>query len=303
MIQGDKTCCKKWYCMKVSIVRTNMHSAGPHCSCSSSNEESDQLANANINRCSQHQVGNIDRCASSGSDALNCLAAPEDKDTATHTPTKALALVDKLESSDVSSADEHVSLPSMRGMGDCNCNTATLEQKKKATSDEQQKEIGVASSDCATETSVSSLNDSRSSSKSLAPNKSENGKAAKKSSEAHPKRSVSLTNDSSSSSTDLLYQALHDRALNDSSSSSSADAGRDQLLSSQEDEAEASRNERRNKSQNLKRIRRKRKRRVHPTAEDQSVSSLNSNSSSSSPVLGRAQCDSSSSSSGSPKPE
>ena len=45
----------------------------------------------------------------------------------------------------------------MRGMGGCNCDTATLEQKKKATSDEKQKEIGVASSECATETSVGSL--------------------------------------------------------------------------------------------------------------------------------------------------
>ena len=289
-----------------------MQPAGPQCSCS--NNGSDQLATANVNRCSrQHQVGNISDTASASSDlsALVCVCLAVPGDTATHTRTKAWH-ADMLTSADVHSADEQATSPLMRGMVDCNSNTASLEQEqnKKATSDEQQKEISVASSDCVTETttetSVGSLNfnDSRSSSTYLAQNKSEIGKVTEKSSESHPQRSASSpTNDSSSSSTDLLYQALHNRALNDSSSSSSADAETDELLSSQDDEAKALRNKIQNSTQIIRK--RKRKQQAHPTAQDQSVSSLNSNLSSLSAATTQALYlyDSSSSSTGSPKPK
>ncbi len=293
-----------------------MQPAGPQCSCS--NNGSDQLATANVNRCSQHQVGNISDTASASSDlsALVCVCLAVPKDTATRTRTKARAHADMLTSADVHSADEQASSPLMRGMVDCNSNTASLEQEqnKKATSDVQQKEISVASSDCVTEktteTTVGSLNlnDSRSSSTYLAQNKSEIEKVTEKSSESHPQRSASSpTNDSSSSSTDLLYQALHNRAINDSSSSSSADAETetDELLSSQDDEAKALRNKIENSTQIIRKRKRKRKHQAHPTAQDQSVSSLNSNSSSLSAVTTQAPYlyDSSSSSTGSPKPK
>ena len=292
--------------------------------CSSSND--DRCSQ----RCSQHQAGNISDTASSDSNPLACQAAT--RDTVTHTRTEASAHGYMLASADVHSTDHQASLPLMRGNGDDN--TAALEKKKKPMgeefehdemtyrSNEKRREMGVVTSDCATETSVGSLNDSRSSSTSLTRSKSKSRKVADKSTGSHLHRTSesSPTNySSSSSSTDLLYRALHnDRSINDSSSSSSADAETDQLTSSQRDveaetdlgssssaDAKAETNRRtssqkdkatHSKSQNLTQIRRKRKRHVHPTAQDQSVSSLNSNSSSSSAVLAHALYDSSSSS-------
>eukprot|EP00984_Skeletonema_dohrnii_P036148 scaffold36779_cov155-Skeletonema_dohrnii-CCMP3373.AAC.1 len=290
--------------------------------CSSSND--DRCSQ----RCSQHQVGNISDTASSDSNPLTCQASTT-RDTVTHTRTEVSAHGYMLASANVHSTDHQASLPLMRGDGDDNTEKEKpmgeeLKHEMKYRSNEKRREMGVVTSDCATETSVGS------SSTSLTRSKSKSRKVADKSTGSHLHRTSesSPTNYSaSSSSTDLLYRALHnDRSINDSSSSSSADAETNKLTSSQRDvetetdlgssspadaKAETDRSissqkdkATQSKSQNLTQIRRKRKRHVHPTAQDQSVSSLNSNSSSSSAVLAHALYDSSSSSTDSgPRPE